>query len=117
MQDACQEIFLKNTTYWVKDAANNGTHAPTTGISKTLCPGLCSGHGKCVNATCRCDNNHTSTDCSINKNKGPTITLLDASGLCDVRKRNDCNIVRMNGYEFIDTEKLLCRSTKIKVSL
>ena len=113
MQDACEEIFLKN--YWTSNPTNNGTIGPPMDIANTLCPGLCSGNGKCVNATCICDANYTSADCSVDKSKGPTILSVASNGLCDVRMRNDCHIVRVTGYDFMDSYQLACRATKIKV--
>ena len=116
MQDACEEIFLKNTTYWKADPANNGTIGPPMEVARTLCPGLCSGHGICVNATCICERNYTSVDCSVDKRKGPSLLFIASGGLCDVRKSNDCEIVRMVGYDFMEASGLSCRATRIRVS-
>ncbi len=117
MQDACEEIFLKNVSYWQVDSAKNGSLGPPKAIAETLCPGLCSGNGQCVNATCICNSNYTSADCSIEKNKGPTVTSIPLNGLCDVRKRSDCEKIRVNGRDFLDSDKLSCRSQHLKVKL
>ena len=38
-------------------------------LTKNLCPGDCSGNGRCVNSTCICYSNFTASDCSIGKGK------------------------------------------------
>ena len=115
MQDACEEIFLKNTTYWKADAMNNGTFGPPMEFARAFCPGLCSGHGTCVNSTCNCNSNYTSADCSIDGNKGPSLRSIAIGGLCDVRRRKDCQTVGLVGFDFMETNKLSCRAIKIKV--
>eukprot|EP00795_Rhopilema_esculentum_P008757 gene8757-14783_t len=116
MQYACEEIFLKNTSYWRLDSTKNSTLTPPMEIAKTLCPSLCSGHGSCVNAKCRCNESYTAADCSINKHNGPSVVSVSSRGLCDARKRNDCEIVRIRGYNFLESEKLSCRATRIKIN-
>ena len=113
MQEACEEIFLKNTSYWEKDPANNGSFVPPKEMADTLCPGLCSGHGTCEKGKCICDANYTSADCSIDKTKGPTIVSIPGKGICDVRNRSDCHSTRITGYDFIDSETLSCRADKV----
>ena len=115
MQDACEEIFLTNTSYWQEDPSKNNTMQPPISIAQTLCPNLCSGHGKCINASCICQAGYTSADCSIDKGRGPTVQSVPLKGLCDIRKRKDCLQIRINGYDFMDSEKLSCRATEIKV--
>ena len=114
MQDACEEILLKNTSYWEADPSKNGSMIPSMEMGNTLCPGMCSGHGRCVNATCVCDGNFTSADCSIDKNKGPEMTLVNDSRLCDARNRSDCHLIRISGKDFIDSEQLACLSVEVK---
>lgn len=116
MQDACEEIFLKNMTFWKADQSKNGTIGPPVDIANTFCPGLCSGNGKCVNATCQCYGQWTSPDCSIDGTKGPTLLSVGGNGLCDVRTSINCNIIRITGYNFMETANLSCRATKIEVS-
>ncbi len=115
MQDACEEVFLTNTSFWQADSSKKNTLQPPTAIANTLCPNLCSGNGKCINATCVCDSKFTSADCSIEKNKGPTVESIPSKGLCDVRKRADCLKTRINGYDFLDSDQLACRSTQVEV--
>ena len=115
MQGACEEIFLKNMTFWKPDPSSNNTMQPPVDMGNTLCPNLCSGHGKCVNATCICDADYVTADCSIQKSKGPTVENIPGAGLCDVRKR-DCKKIRVDGFDFIDSENLTCRITEVKVS-
>ena len=116
MQDACEEIFLKNTTYWEADPINNGTFGPPVEFARTFCPSLCSRHGTCVNGSCSCNSNYTSADCSIDVNKGPSLRSIAVGGLCDVRKNKDCLTVRVVGYDFMETSKLSCRAIKIEAS-
>eukprot|EP00795_Rhopilema_esculentum_P008755 gene8755-14781_t len=115
MQDACEEILLKNTLYWETDPSSNGSMVPSLEMGNTLCPGMCSGNGRCINATCVCDGNFTSADCSIDKNKGPVVTSIPGNGLCDARNRSDCHLIRISGKDFIDSEQLTCLSIKVEV--
>ena len=116
MQDACEEILLKNTSYWEADPSTNGSMVPSLEMGNTLCLGLCSGHGRCVNATCVCDGNFTSADCSIDKNKGPVVMSIPGNGLCDARNRSDCHLIRISGKDFIDSEQLTCLSIEVKIN-
>lgn len=43
----------------------SGELQPPQEIENSVCPNECSGHGKCLNATCSCDQGYISTDCSI----------------------------------------------------
>ena len=115
MQGACEEIFLKNISLWKIDPANNNTFAPPTEMGNALCPNLCSGNGNCVNATCICNGNYTAADCSIEKNKGPTVQAIANHGLCDIRKGSGCLKIRVNGYDFIDSSNLTCQVEQVKV--
>ena len=117
MQSACEEIFLKNTSLWKIDPTRNNTFGPPPDMGNTLCPNLCSGHGSCVNATCICNENFTSVDCSIEMNKAPTVTSIANHGLCDIRKGTGCLRIRVNGWDFIDSANLTCRIQQIKVKL
>ena len=45
----------------------------------------------------------------------PTVRGISNGGLCDIRKR-DCLRARITGYNFLDTDNLKSRSTKIDVS-
>jgi len=116
MQDSCEEVFLTNTSLWENDPSSNGTKRPPKKISDTLCPNLCSGNGVCRKGVCICNENYTSPDCSIDKSKGPVIESLPMDGLCDIRKRNDCHLVKVKGDNFLDSSNMTCRSTKLQIS-
>eukprot|EP00111_Clytia_hemisphaerica_P003538 TCONS_00010109-protein len=96
------EEFTKNSTSTPQN--NNGTKANSTTdkdetgppvfipppiLVENLCPNDCSGQGACVNSTCICNANFTSTDCSMEKGLPPTVRGISNGGLCDIRKR-DC---------------------------
>ena len=115
MQDSCEEMFLTNTSLWEIDPSSNGTKRPPKTISDTLCPNLCSGNGVCRKRFCVCAENYTSPDCSIDKSKGPKIESVPLDGLCDIRKRNDCYLVKVKGSNFLDSSNLTCRSTALQV--
>ena len=115
MQFACEEIFLKNMTFWKPRPDKNGTSEPPTDLKKEMCPGLCSGNGACANSKCKCNDQYTSDDCSVRKKTPPKIDSVGADGLCDVRKRSDCHIVRIRGSGFFENDNLACRTTKLKV--
>ena len=115
MQEACGEVLVQNVTYWEPNPAKNGSMMPSLEMARTMCPGLCNGHGTCVNGTCICDGNYTAADCSINKNKGPTVKSISSNGTCDVRKRSDCHLVKITGRDFMNVDSLSCRATKLLV--
>ena len=116
MTSNCEDTLLTNISYWKSDASNNGTLAPPVEIMEIQCPGLCSGHGQCVNGTCLCDQGFTSDDCSINITNGATFKSIPNDGLCDVRKRSDCSRIRAIGSDFIDSKNLSCRVKEVKVT-
>ena len=66
-KSACEEKTLNNITLW--EANDVGVIQPPKAIGNALCPNECSDHGRCVNATCVCDEGYLSTDCSIKKGK------------------------------------------------
>ena len=80
-----------------------------------MCPGLCNGHGICVNSTCICYENYTSIDCSIDKRRGPTVTSFRDGHTCDLQANSDCNVVGILGGNFMKTANSTCRTTKLKV--
>ena len=108
---------MKNVSYWEPDPAGNGTKRPPREMAQTMCPGQCSGHGTCINATCHCDANYTSSDCSLDKRIGPTVKSIASNGLCDVRQRKDCHLVTVTGRNFMNVKTLSCRSTKLLVRI
>ena len=115
MQDACGEVLIKNISYWEPDPSSNGTTRPPMKMANTMCPGLCRGNGQCINGTCQCNANYTAADCSIDKNKGPSVKKISSNGLCDVRKRKDCHLVKVTGRNFMNSRTLSCQATKLIV--
>ena len=116
MQVACDEIFLKNMTYWRPNPEKNGAIEPPSDLQKEMCPGLCSGNGVCINSTCKCKEPFTGGDCSVNKKTPPTIESLGRNGLCDIQLSSDCHIIRIRGSGFLENENLACLATRIKVN-
>ena len=119
MKNFCEEISLKDLTIWKKDPSRNGTLEPPSVIENVLCPNQCSGNGICVNATCKCNNDFVTADCSMRGGEEPVVITnwpqrLD--GLCDMRKR-DCTSTRVSGYNFIDSEDLKCRVHHAEVNI
>ena len=110
-----QEAVLQDLTFWKANSSKNGALEPPKDFDKILCPNLCSGHGTCVNATCLCESNYASVDCSVKKNEPPTIRPDKKNVPCDLRKKAHCSVVKVTGGNFIDSEKLACRATKLKV--
>ena len=106
---------MKNMTYWKPNVENNGALEPPSDLKNEMCPGLCSGNGVCLNATCKCNDPYIGDDCSINKNIPPQIESVGMNGLCDVQNRSNCHIVKIRGSGFLDNEKLGCRITKLRV--
>ena len=115
MQFACDEIFLKNITYWRPNPDNNGTIEPPSDHQKEMCSGLCSGNGVCINSTCKCNEPFTGGDCSVNTTLPPVIESLGRNGLCDIQKHSDCHLVWIRGRGFLENENLACHATKIEV--
>ena len=117
MQSACENTITKNVSLWEEDPIIKGKMRLPQDFGNTLCPNFCSGHGTCVNATCICNGNYTSSDCSIDKNTPPMIMLIPPDGLCDIQKKNSqCNLVKVPGRGFMDSDKLSCRATMFQVT-
>ena len=115
MQSACDEIFLKNMSYWKANPNRNGSMEPPSDLQKEMCPGLCSGNGICINSACKCNEPFTGDDCSVSKKIPPTIESFGRNGLCDIQKHSDCHIVRIRGRGFLENENLACYTRKLKV--
>ena len=120
MQVRCEELLLKNLTHWRRKpkigegiVAGNKTIYPPK--ETAFCPGSCSGNGECIGFECKCKEGFTSDDCSMNENTRPKITAVGTDGLCDVRERRDCHLVKIRGANFMEGGQLVCRATKIKV--
>ena len=63
---SCKDIILTEVDiYWTNNTG--GTRTPPDIIGNSLCPNECSGNGKCLNATCECEEGFLSSDCSIVK--------------------------------------------------
>ena len=115
MQSECEVVITRNISLWVKDPIIKGKMHLPTDFGNTLCPNFCSGHGNCINATCICNGNFTASDCSIDKNTPPTVTSIPPDGLCDIRKNSKCNLVKVLGRGYMDSDKLSCRATMFQV--
>ena len=54
-------------------------------VLKDLCPGDCSGNGRCKNSKCICNSNFTASDCSIEKGEYKlSVALIPI--LCESKK-------------------------------
>ena len=115
MQSACEEIFLKNMTYWRLNSKRNGSMEPPSDLEREMCPGLCSGNGVCINSTCKCNEQFIGDDCSVNKKVPPTVQWLGRDGLCDIQEHSDCHIIRIRGRGFLESKNLACYTRKLKV--
>ena len=106
---------MKNTTFWKPNVENGSILEPPTDLQMQMCPGLCSGNGMCINATCKCNSQFIADDCSVDKKSPPIIDVVGSGGLCDIRKRSDCHIVKVAGKNFVENENLACSTSKLKV--
>ena len=111
VQDDCREELLENEKYWKKD--NTGKLHPPTDFGDILCPNQCNKHGKCVKAKCICNSGYASADCSVDTRKAPYCE--SKAKFCDVRSRGDCQFVRLDGNNFMESDNLCCRAEKRKV--
>ena len=119
MKHYCEEKTLKDISRWQKDPTKNNTLEPPEVIDNIICPNQCSGNGRCVNATCICDDGFETADCSMKVGEEPVViskwpTQFD--GLCDIRKR-ECSRARVSGMNFIDSDQLKCRGVPAEVGL
>ena len=105
MQERCGQLFKSDAD------------GPSGNFTKTLCPGLCSGHGDCKNSTCICSETYTSIDCSIDKSRGPTVTSIRGGNTCDLQTASNCHVVGLLGSNFMKTSNSACRATKLKVEM
>ncbi|XP_057308609.1 von Willebrand factor D and EGF domain-containing protein-like isoform X3 [Hydractinia symbiolongicarpus] len=108
----CEEKTLRDLKYW-----KNGSSgvSPPIEIGDSVCPNECSGRGSCQNATCVCDKDYITADCSLKKGQAPTLLGVPFNGLCDIRKQ-DCYRTRVMGMDFIDSTSLTCRMTEVVIS-
>jgi len=115
MASDCEEKTLREIkTFWKKDAT--GEITPPAEIGDSACPNECSGNGKCANATCICDKNFITDDCSMMKGQAPVlIGIPNNGGICDIRNR-DCIRTRVTGVDFIDSSALTCKVQEVKIS-
>ncbi|XP_066919364.1 von Willebrand factor D and EGF domain-containing protein-like [Clytia hemisphaerica] len=112
MMEECEEETLRNVALWTAD--DDGNLQPPQAVGDALCPSDCSGNGRCVNSTCVCDAGFLSVDCSINEGDPPVLEKVASDGLCDIRKQ-DCLRARVIGRNYVESDKLACRTKKLKV--
>ncbi len=117
MVAACKEELYTNASYWEKDRADGKSLQLPKEPAGISCPGLCSGHGKCINGSCLCYAGFQSDDCSVDVLKGPEIKTIPDFSSCDQRKRKDCYIVRVHGSNFMNSKNLSCRVSEIQVCI
>ena len=114
LTNICEEKALRNPDLYEKDA--EGNLIPPTKFLSVICPGDCSGRGQCKDGKCSCDAGFGAMDCSIDLNKPPEVTSIQADGLCDLDVRR-CKKVRLQGKQFLESEKLTCHFQPFKVGL
>ena len=110
----CEDKALKNPDLYEKD--ENGNLVPPTKFLSVICPGDCSGRGQCKDGACVCNAGFGAKDCSIDLNKPPEVTSIQADGICDLDVRK-CNKVRLQGKQFLESDKLTCHFQPFKVGL
>lgn len=66
-----------------------------------------------ISGTCRCDENYTAADCSLNENDPPIVDGINIAdgGLCDTEH---CSSAFVEGDLFLETTHLTCKMHKFQ---
>lgn len=66
-----------------------------------------------ISGTCKCDENYTAADCSMNENDPPILDGVNVAdgGLCDTEH---CSSAFVEGDLFLDTPHLTCKMRKFQ---
>lgn len=67
----CKDAVFKNISLYTKSP--DGDLLPPTEVVEDICPGDCSGQGRCKNKTCICKEGFTALDCSMEINAVPEV--------------------------------------------
>ncbi|PFX12900.1 von Willebrand factor D and EGF domain-containing protein [Stylophora pistillata] len=114
----CGEIVARNLSLYSKESnvntQGNSSSSILTNIAQKMCPNDCSLNGKCVNASCICNEGFTAKDCAMSLGNAPFISMLQGSGLCDKRQR-PCKKVTVMGNGFINSTNVTCHVKEYKV--
>ncbi|KAL4239801.1 scavenger receptor [Mactra antiquata] len=86
-----------------------------TEIKELACLNNCSGHGRCLNGTCKCENDYGASDCSLDIKKPPRLVGVLDQGHCD-EANYDCTHIYVFGEVFVGTN-LTCRLQKFKMGV
>ncbi|XP_061194923.1 uncharacterized protein LOC133203073 [Saccostrea echinata] len=68
-------------------------------IMNLVCPNDCSSNGQCEGGQCKCYRDYIGADCSIQESAAPSITSLEADGLCSLQN-GGCRTVLVSGGPF-----------------
>ncbi|XP_057305119.1 uncharacterized protein LOC130642063 [Hydractinia symbiolongicarpus] len=107
MTSSCTETILKGVNkYWVRN--NNGTLIPPATVGNSICPNDCSEKGQCINSTCFCSFGFEGEDCSIERNKPPSVVA--GVEVCDGRTKS-CLTVSVVGSNIRTSSPVFCKFT------
>uniref|UniRef100_A0A8W8J2H6 von Willebrand factor D and EGF domain-containing protein n=1 Tax=Magallana gigas TaxID=29159 RepID=A0A8W8J2H6_MAGGI len=113
LRTTCTKELSQNTT--LKEVTEEGKPSIAEQVKKIACTNECSGHGICINGTCKCDEDFGAKDCSMDMNKPPVVygVNIEEGGLCDKRT---CQKALVEGYGFLDMDTLKCLLTGFHVT-
>ncbi|GFR90472.1 von Willebrand factor D and EGF domain-containing protein, partial [Elysia marginata] len=74
-----------------------------------MCPGACSGNGKCEEGFCQCDDGFAGDDCGITLSDPPILLSIDGGVFCDINSGLDCSNLIIYGFGFAQSLNLSCR--------
>ena len=108
LENDCKSIASKDQSTWEKDDLGNPIE-PNLQIQNNLCPNKCSNNGICQMASCICNSGFVGSDCSVDINKPPTITMLSTYNF-DSKNIKDAPLqIQVYGNNFWNSPNLKCR--------
>lgn len=117
--ELCKFTVIEDDSLYSNDTGNDTLQErqfePPQFLIQNLCANDCSSNGVCVNSTCFCKDGYITNDCSMKNDTVPTFVGISNHGICDIRKR-DCRRAKIIGNNFIDSPKLSCRATEVRIN-
>ncbi|XP_070562375.1 von Willebrand factor D and EGF domain-containing protein-like [Ptychodera flava] len=109
MEDLCEEMVLKNLSYYVQITSTDDIMAVPPSLIRHRCRFDCSGRGYCADGVCQCNEGYGDVDCS-DLSKPPIIWSINGAYeryACNGAEE-DCRSVSIIGNNFLNSPFLTC---------